>query len=236
MADRTITPPPASGSTVRRSSVTFKVRRRAMSPKRQALLGDWLARWGLDEAGPVLEWPTVFGTSSPVVLDIGFGHGESAARMARADPATSIVGIEIHTPGVATLLDAVDREGLDNVRVVHGDALLFLDRIAPASLHGVRIFFPDPWPKPRQHHRRIVHPDIVDVLVDRLEIGGTIHLATDVDAYAMAMQRVCAGEPRLTGGVVDRPDERPLTRFEQRGLDEGRHTVDMIYRRTHCTH
>jgi tRNA (guanine-N7-)-methyltransferase len=233
MADRTIPPPAAPESSVRRSSVTFKARRRALSPKRQALLADWLARWGLDDTGPVLEWAIVFGTSSPVVLDIGFGHGESTAEMARADPATSIVGIEIHTPGVATLLDAVDRDELTNVRVVHGDALLFLDRVAPGTLRGVRIYFPDPWPKPRQHHRRIVHPDVIDVLVDRLEIGGTIHLATDVDAYAMAMQRVCAAEPRLTGGVIDRPEERPLTRFEQRGLDEGRHPVDMSYRRTH---
>ncbi len=222
-----------AGSTVRRASVTFKVRRRALSPRRQTLLEGWLQRWGLDENGPPLDWQDVFGTTSAVVLDVGFGHGESTVNMAAADPATSIVGIEIHTPGVATLLDAVDRQGLGNVRVVHGDALPFLDRIPPGTLHGVRIYFPDPWPKPRQHHRRIVHPDVIDVLVDRLEVDGTIHLATDVDAYAMAMQRVCGAEPRLTGGVIDRPIERPLTRFEQRGLIEGRHPVDMLYRRTH---
>lgn len=220
------------GRSVPRSSVTFKVRRRALSPRRQALLADWLDRWGLDDTGAALDWAVVFGTSSPVVLDVGFGHGESTAQMARADRTTSIVGVEIHTPGVATLLEAIDREELDNVRVVHGDALMFLDRIAPGSLRGVRIFFPDPWPKPRQHHRRIVHPDVVAVLVDRLEIGGTIHLATDVDAYSMAMQRVCGEQACLSGGVIPRPVDRPLTRFEQRGLDEGRHAVDLLYRRT----
>ena len=230
MAERT-TPTRPTGQSVRRASVTFKVRRRALSPRRQALLADWLDRWGLDDTGPVLDGAVVFGTPSPVVLDVGFGHGESTADMARADRATSIVGVEIHTPGVATLLETVDRDGLDNVRVVHGDALMFLDRIAPDSLHGVRIYFPDPGPKPRQHHRRIVHRDVIGALVDRLEIGGTIHLATDVDDYATAMQRVGAAESRLRGGVIDRPVDRPLTRFEQRGLDEGRHPVDLLYHR-----
>jgi tRNA (guanine-N7-)-methyltransferase len=100
-------------------------------------------------------------------------------------------------------------------------------------LREVRIYFPDPWPKPRQHHRRIVHSDVIGVFVDRLEIGGAIHLATDVDSYAMAMRRVCGAESRLSGGVVDRPTGRPLTRFEQRGLDEGRDAVDLLYHRTH---
>ena len=184
-------PLPVGGDAVRRSSVTFKARRRGLSPARQARFDAWLACWGLDESGPVIDWTTEFGAAWTVVLDIGFGHGESIRAMALADPGTAIVGVEIHTPGVATLLDAVETDGLANVRVVHGDALVFLDRIAQSSLAGVRIFFPDPWPKVRQHHRRLVDTHVVAALADRLVVGGVLHLATDVADYATVMQAVC---------------------------------------------
>lgn len=217
---------------MRRSSVTFKARRRGLSPARQARFSEWLARWGLDESGAVIDWSNEFGTPLPVVLDIGFGHGESISPMALADPATAIVGLEIHTPGVATLLEAIDAEGLTNVRVVHGDVLVFLDRVASSSLAGVRIYFPDPWPKVRQHHRRLVDAEVVHVLTDRLTIGGTLHLATDVGDYAAVMQTACNADDRLTGGVIERPAFRPMTRFERRGIDEGRHPTDLWYVRT----
>jgi tRNA (guanine-N7-)-methyltransferase len=209
--------------------VTFKARRRALSPARHARFIEWLARWGLDETGPVIDWSVEFGAPSPVVLDIGFGHGESITQMALADPTTAIVGLEIHTPGVATLLQAIEAHGLTNVRVVHGDVLLFLDRVAPSSLAGVRIYFPDPWPKVRQHHRRLVDVDVVHALTDRLTIGGTLHLATDVADYARAMQTACDVDDRLAGSVIERPPFRPTTRFEQRGVDEGRHPTDLWY-------
>jgi len=218
---------------VRRSSVTFKPRRRAMSPARQARFTEWLGRWGLDETGPVIDWSAEFGAPSPVVLDIGFGHGESTSQMALADPATAVVGLEVHTPGVAALLQAIEAHGLTNVRVVHGDVLVFLDRVAPSSLGGVRIFFPDPWPKVRQHHRRLVDAEVVRALTDRLMIGGTLHLATDIADYARVMQKACDTDERLTGGPIERPPFRPTTRFEQRGIDDGRHSTDLWYVREH---
>ena len=214
-----------------RPVVTFKVRRRALSPTRQAHLDRWKSMWGIDETGEPIDWAGVFGSPIDVVLDIGFGHGESTVTMAAADPTTGIVGFEVHTPGVATMLHAVDDAGLANVRVVHGDVLVFLDRVNPGSLAGVRIYFPDPWPKVRQHHRRIVNHDVVRALTDRLRIGGTLHLATDIADYASVMQRVCNDEPRLEGGVIERPSWRPLTRFERRGLDEGREPIDLLYER-----
>ena len=214
---------------VRRSSVTFKVRRRGLSPARQARFTEWLARWGLDETGPVIDWSAEFGASCPVVLDIGFGHGESISQMALADPSTAIVGLEIHTPGVATLLQAIEAHRLTNVRVVHGDVLPFLDRVAPSSLAGVRIYFPDPWPKVRQHHRRLVDVEVVGALTDRLMIGGTLHLATDIDDYARVMLAAADGDERLTGGEIERPTFRPVTRFERRGIDEGRHPTDLWF-------
>jgi tRNA (guanine-N7-)-methyltransferase len=241
----------AAPVSVRRAAVTFKARRRALSPARQVLVDAWMARWGIDEAGPPIDWTEVFGPAVPpdalaadrdadhpatidrVVLEIGFGHGESTVRMAAAEPHVGVVGVEIHTPGVATLLAAVDHAGLDNVRVVHGDVLVFLDRVRANSLHGIRVFFPDPWPKVRQQHRRLVGADVVAALTDRLAIGGSLHLATDVADYAEQMRRVAAAEPRLHGGVIERPPSRPLTRFEQRGLDEARVATDLVYvRRT----
>jgi tRNA (guanine-N7-)-methyltransferase len=115
--------------------------------------------------------------------------------------------------------------------VVHGDLLAFLDRIAPDSLAAVRIYFPDPWTKRRNFHRRLVGPDVVAALTDRLRTGGRLHLATDIADYAEAIQRVCDAEARLTGGVIERPDWRPLTRFERRGLDAGRQPADLLYTR-----
>jgi tRNA (guanine-N7-)-methyltransferase len=217
---------------VRRPAASFKVRRRSLSPKRQAEFDEWVVRWGLDLEGPALDWSEVFGRDGDVALDIGFGHGESTIEMAAAQPELDVIGVEVHTPGVVTVLDAIEHRELHHIRVVHGDLLPFLDRIAPDSLAVVRIFFPDPWTKRRNFHRRLVGSDVVAALTDRLRVGGQLHLATDIADYAEAMRHVCDAEQRLIGGVVERPGWRPLTRFEQRGLDAGRSPTDLIYTRT----
>ena len=173
----------------------------------------------------------VFGRAGDVVLDVGFGHGESTIAMAHAEPDVDVLAVEVHTPGVVTVLDAIEHQGLRQIRVVHGDLLPFLDRIAPASLAGIRVFFPDPWTKRRNHFRRLIGTDVVAAFTDRLRLGGRLHLATDIADYAASMQQVCDAEPRLDGGVVPRPDWRPLTRFERRGLDAGRQPTDLIYTR-----
>lgn len=228
---------PSGARNVSRPALTFKVRRRRLSPRRQAQFDEWIARWSLAVDGPVLDWTDVFGPDREpdrgVVLDIGFGHGESTIEMARNDPDLDVIGIEVHDPGVVTVLDAIENDPLPHVRVVHGDVLRFLARVGPASLRSVRIFFPDPWKKVRQHHRRLVRHDVVAALVDRLEIDGVLRLATDIDDYAELMAAVGAAEARLGGGVVDRPHDRPLTRFERRGLDAGRTVTDLHYVRTH---
>lgn len=211
------------------------MRRRSLSPKRQAEFDEWIGRWGIDVEGPTLDWAEVFGrppgAQRDVVLDVGFGHGESTIEMAATEPHLDVVGVEVHTPGVVTVLDAIEHRGLHHIRVVHGDLLPFLDRVPPDSLGAVRIYFPDPWTKRRNFHRRLVAPDVMSALTDRLRVGGTMHLATDIADYAATMEQVCAAEPRLRGGVIDRPDWRPLTRFEQRGLDAGRSPTDLLYTR-----
>jgi tRNA (guanine-N7-)-methyltransferase len=228
--------PISTARQVSRPALTFKVRRRGLSPRRQAHFDEWIEKWSVAIDGPVLDWADVFGSDRDpqrgVVLDIGFGHGESTILMARAQPELDVIGVEVHDPGVVTVLDAIENDPLPHVRVMYGDVVRFLARIGPESLSIVRIFFPDPWKKQRQHHRRLVRDDIVAALVDRLEIGGELQLATDIADYAALMQRVCDAEPRLAGGVIPRPDERPLTRFEQRGLVEGRAPTDLRYIRT----
>ncbi|MEL6892418.1 MAG: tRNA (guanosine(46)-N7)-methyltransferase TrmB, partial [Actinomycetota bacterium] len=222
---------------VARPAFTFKVRRRHLSAKRQAEFERWLAQWGVPVDGPPVDWDELFDRSARGqvgrnCLDIGFGHGESTIQMAIDDPDLDVIGVEVHDPGVVTVLDAIVHEPLPNVRVVHGDAIRFLRRVDARSLDVVRIFFPDPWTKVRQHHRRLVRDDIVAALTDRLRPGGELHLATDIADYAEQMQEACDAEPRLAGGVIPRPRERPLTRFEQRGLDAGRTAVDLRYHRT----
>ena len=214
--------------------LTFKPRRRRMSPRRAAAY-DRMRQTLLADHGDVLDLANVVDPSADVVLDIGFGGGESVVEMAAASPHEAIIGVEVHTPGVARVLEAVEAEGWTHVRVVEGDAILFLDRVPLGSLATVRIWFPDPWPKVRQRDKRIVQPEVVRRIIDRLRPGGTLHLATDVADYAAQMRRVCDAEPLLEGGPVDRPDWRPLTRFEVRGHTEGRHPVDLIYRRLRLT-
>lgn len=218
--------------TVRRSAASFRQRQRKLSPKRQAEFEEWIERWSLAVDGPVLDWFDVYGRRGDVVLDIGFGHGESTIEMAAADRDTDVIGVEVHRPGVVTVLDAIEHRVLHHLRVVHGDVLPFLDRVPARSLAGVRVYFPDPWTKRRNHHRRLVGADVVSVLVDRLRPGGTLHLATDIADYAATMEAVCDAEPHLTGGPIERPAWRPLTRFERRGLDAGRSPVDLLYTRT----
>lgn len=220
-----------------RPAYTFKVRRRHLSAKRQAEFDEWIVKWSVDVDGPPLDWDTIFDRMSADSnqrrngLDIGFGHGETTVGMAQAEPDLDVIGVEVHDPGVVTVLDAIENEPLRNIRVVHGDVLRFLRRVEADSLDVVRIFFPDPWKKVRQHHRRLVRDDVVAALADRLRPGGVLHLATDIADYAEQMQAVCDAEPRLTGGVIERPDARPLTRFEQRGIDAGRAPVDLWYER-----
>ena len=210
---------------------TFKPRRRSLTPRRAELFERLAPTFVLEDQGPRLDLATVFGRVGDVVLDIGFGIADCLLTMAAAQPGLDVIGVEVHTPGVAGALAGIEEHGLSNVRLVHGDAVLFLDRLAAGSLAGVRIFFPDPWPKARHHHRRLVRDDIVERLVELLAPGGWLHLATDNDDYAEQMQRVCDSNAHLRGGPVPRPTDRPLTRYEQKGIAAGHAVVDFHYAR-----
>lgn len=210
---------------------SFQPRRRALSPTRALRYQQLVQRWALADTGDLLALDDLFVPLTDVVLEIGFGGGEGLIGMAAARPDEALIGIDIYTPGVANVVEAIDDHGWLHVRVVEGDVLEFMPRLPLGSLSGVRIWFPDPWLKTKQRHRRLVRPEVVAAVTDRLRVGGTLHVATDINDYAAHTQAVVAGEPRLRGGVIPRPEWRPLTRFEQRGLDAGRDPTDMLYER-----
>lgn len=198
------------------------------------LYRDRSARWALSVDGDMLNWGEVFPalpTPIDVVLDIGFGGGDALVALAAQRPTEAVVGVDVHTNGVAHVLEAIDENGWQHVRVVENDVIDLLPRVPANSLAGVRMFFPDPWPKTAQRNRRLARTDVITQIVDRLRIGGLLHIATDIVDYATQSAQVCALESRLRGGVVTRPEWRPITRFETRGLAEGRDPIDLIYER-----
>ncbi len=182
-----------------------------------------------------LDVEAVFGRRAPLILEIGFGMGEGLAEIAAAHPENDYLGVEVHTPGVGALLKQIGERGLANVHIVQHDAVDVLTHmLAPASLAGVHIFFPDPWHKKRHHKRRLIRPPLAALLASRLAPGGYIHLATDWQDYAEQMLAVLRAEPLLQNTVADyapRPDTRPLTKFEQRGLRLGHGVWDLVFRR-----
>jgi tRNA (guanine-N7-)-methyltransferase len=161
--------------------------------------------------------------------------GDTTVAMAEADPDHRYVAVEVHTAGVANLLRLLEAAGLGNVRVAHGDALaLVRDRLSPASLRAIHVFFPDPWPKARHAKRRLIQEPHVTLLASRLAPGGVLHCATDDAAYAQEMLAVLTSSTltNVHSGFAPRPDDRPVTRYERRGLAAGRSSYDLIFRRT----
>jgi len=195
-----------------------------------------LPLYGIEYNKEILDFATLFGRRAETILEIGFGMGETTAAIAAAHPEKNFLGIEVHTPGVGSLLKQIAAAGLGNLRLVQHDAVEVLrDMIAPDSLDGIHIFFPDPWPKKRHHKRRLVQTDFVALLAGRLKPGGYLHLATDWRDYAEQMLAVLAAEPRLENtaeGFAPRPDHRPQTKFETRGLKLGHDVWDLVFRKT----
>lgn len=182
-----------------------------------------------------LDAAAVFGRGAPLVLEIGFGMGDATAQIAATQPERDFIGVEVHEAGVGALLKRIGDQGLTNLRIVRHDAVQVLqDMIAPASLAGVHIFFPDPWHKKRHHKRRLIQPAFVALLASRLAPGGIVHCATDWQDYAEQMLAVLSAEPGLVNtadGHAPRPALRPLTKFEARGQRLGHGVWDLVFRR-----
>jgi tRNA (guanine-N7-)-methyltransferase len=196
----------------------------------------------LEELGPkfmieykkeMLDFEQAFGRKAPVILEIGFGMGGTTAHIAQAMPDKDFIGVEVHTPGVGSLLKLIGEEGIGNLRLVQHDAVEVLNQMIPdGSLAGVHVFFPDPWHKARHNKRRLIQGPFVKLLAEKLAPGGYLHCATDWEDYAVQMLEVLGAEPMLANtadGYAPQPAYRPLTKFENRGLKLGHGVWDLVF-------
>jgi len=192
-----------------------------------------LPAYGIPFTGRLIDLDRIFRRRAPKILEIGFGMGETTAAIAAAHPENDYLGIEVHTPGVGSLLKRVDALQLTNVRVIQHDAVEVLERmIAPRTLDAVHVFFPDPWPKKRHHKRRLIQPPFVALLVERMKPGACLHVATDWQDYAEHILATLGQEPALCdtrAGYAPRPEYRPQTKFERRGLELGHNVWDIVF-------
>lgn len=186
-------------------------------------------------AKALLDLDQAFGRHAPTILEIGFGMGETTARIAAGMPQNNFLGVEVHTPGVGSLLKLIGEENLSNLRLIQHDAVeVITGMIAPGSLAGAHIFFPDPWHKARHNKRRLIQAPLVSLLASRIAPGGYLHCATDWQEYAEQMLQVLGAEPMLQNcadGYAPRPDYRPVTKFENRGLRLGHGVWDLVFKK-----
>ena len=214
---------------------SYVLRAGRMGTGQQRALEELGPRFVLPYQAEPLDTAAVFGRAAPRVLEIGFGMGQATAEIALSRPETDFIGVEVHTPGVGALLKRIGELGLTNLRIIQHDAVEVLRQmIAPASLAGVHIYFPDPWHKKKHHKRRLIQPELVALLASRIVPGGYLHCATDWENYAEQMLAVLSAEPALensAAGYAPRPDWRPLTKFENRGLKLGHGVWDLLFTR-----
>lgn len=206
-----------------------------ITTSQQRALDELWPRFGLEHSDELIDFAAVFGRTAPVVVEIGFGNGETFVELAAANPDCDYLGIEVHEPGVGHCLLKVEEAGIDNVRIVAHDAIEVLGKqVPPASVSRLNLYFPDPWPKKRHHKRRIVQDGFVKLVADRLVVGGTLNIATDWADYAEHIDEVLARSNRFR--CIERrahdgeaPFERPQTKFERRGLRRGHQICDWCF-------
>ena len=233
MTDPTVTPEATPEAAPRRSIRSFVVRAGRMGPGQVRALAELGPRFVLPYVAAAFDFASSFGREAPRVLEIGFGLGDATAAIAQALPGTDFIGVEVHTPGVGALLKQIGERGIANLRLIQFDAVDVLQQmIAPDTLSGVHVFFPDPWHKKKHNKRRLIQPEFVQLLASRLAPGGTLHCATDWQPYAAQMLAVLSAEPMLRNtadGYAPKPDYRPLTKFENRGLKLGHGVWDLVF-------
>ncbi len=214
---------------------SFVLRQGRVTIAQQRALDELLPRFGIPYANKPVDLDAAFGRHAPHILEIGFGMGETTATIAAAHPENDYLGIEVHSPGVGSLMKRIGEENLQNIRVIQHDAVDVLQSmLPPASLDGVHLFFPDPWPKKRHFKRRLVQPPLIALVASRLKPGAYFHAATDWEDYATQMLSVLSAETTLkntAAGYAERPASRPQTKFETRGLRLGHRVWDLVFRK-----
>jgi len=220
-----------------RSVRSFVLRGGRLTEGQQRAMEELLPRYSTGSGEGWLDFAELFGNPRPVVLEIGFGNGDATWQMARQNPRENFLGVEVHKPGVGHLLLKLEELAIENVRVACADAVEFLNnRVAVASLEGLRLYFPDPWPKKRHHKRRIVQPEFVALLAQKVAAGGIVHMATDWQNYAEHILEVMQQNPAFenlsdSGDYCPRPVWRPLTKYEKRGQRLGHSVYDLLFLR-----
>ena len=214
---------------------SFVHRRSHITLGQQEALDRLLPKWSIRYQASTLDVERAFGRAAPTILEIGFGMGETTEKIAASRPGDNFLGVEVFNAGVGAMLKRIEESGLQNIRIIQHDAVeVARDMILPDSLAGVHIYFPDPWPKTRHHKRRSIQPAFIKLLASRIAPGGYIHCATDWENYAQQMLAVLGAEPSLANtcdGYAPRPDFRPQTKFETRGLRLGHGVWDLMFTR-----
>jgi tRNA (guanine-N7-)-methyltransferase len=214
---------------------SFVHRRGHITQGQLAALDTLMDKWSIGYAPCTLDLVQAFGRQAPTILEIGFGMGETTEKIAQSQPQNNFLGVEVFNAGVGALLRRVEDHQINNVRIIQHDAVeVVREMILPDTLAGVHIYFPDPWPKKRHHKRRLLQAPFVQLLTSRLMAGGYVHCATDWQPYAQQMLEVLSAEPGLVNTADDyapRPDYRPLTKFENRGIRLGHGVWDLIFKR-----
>ena len=202
---------------------------RITGPQQLALDKHWDS-YGIEQSKELLNFKEIFPESQEIIMEIGFGMGEATALIGKAFPDRGFLAVDVHRPGVGKLFALIHEYGLKNLRVIQGDAHLILhDMVPDNSLDGIHLFFPDPWPKARHNKRRIVNAAFLSQIAPKLKDGGFIHIATDWVPYAEWIEEVFVSSTLFHGGQVDRPDWRPVTRFEGQGITKDHHVNDFKY-------
>ncbi|UTH72306.1 tRNA (guanosine(46)-N7)-methyltransferase TrmB [Chromobacterium sp. IIBBL 290-4] len=219
----------------KRAIRSFVLRQGHLSSGQQRAMDEGMPKWGIEYRPEAIDLEQAFGRAAPKILEIGFGMGGATAEIAAANPDQDYLGIEVHGPGVGNLCKLIAEKELTNLRLMRHDAVEVLDNMLPdGCLDGVHIFFPDPWHKKRHNKRRLIQSPLVEKLVKKLKPGGYIHAATDWEDYAIQIMEVMKSNADLANTAEEyapRPDYRPLTKFEARGIRLGHGVWDVIFRR-----
>jgi tRNA (guanine-N7-)-methyltransferase len=209
---------------------SYRLRGSRITGPQQSALDKYWGIYGMAYSESLIDIPSLFPNVKNVILEIGFGMGEATALIGRDFPETGFIAVEVHKPGIGKLMARIEELELSNIRIIEGDAHPILrTMIADGSLDGVHLFFPDPWPKKRHNKRRIVNGRFLELIAPKIKKDGFFHIATDWVPYAEYIQEVFAPSALFTGGVADRPEWRPVTRFEGQGITKDHQVTDLRY-------
>ena len=213
-----------------RSVRSYRLRGSRITRSQASALERFWPLYGIEIPQGKLDLPALFPDSEKIIMEIGFGMGEATALIGRDFPSDGFLAVEVHFPGVGKLMARIEELGLKNIRIMETDVHpLFEEHLEDESLDGIHLFFPDPWPKKKHQKRRIVNPEFLTLIAPKIKAGGFIHIATDWVPYAEVIEEVFAASAVFKGGVVDRPEWRPLTRFEGQGITKDHQVTDLRY-------